>query len=150
MTSGSFHRSLLSRAALPVALMILTSNPIAFGKAGTNAVTVSPSSLSYGNQAINTTSAAQTATLTNNQTKALTITSLSLNLSDYAYTTTCPISPQTLAGGATCKISISFTPAVTGSRTATLVVLTDACVFFFVGIRRPPILTPFPSTTLFR
>jgi hypothetical protein len=154
MKSGSFQRSLLSRVAPAILLLtslFLTSNPGAFAKAGTNAVTVSPDSLSFGNQAINSTSSAQSATLTNNQTIPLTITSLSLNLSDYSYTTTCPSTPQTLAAGASCKISISFTPTVTGSRTATLVVLTDSGVNPMVSLSGTGVLAALvsPSALVF-
>ena len=96
--------------------------------APTLAITAAPSSLSFGNQALNTTSATQTVTVTNNQSVALTITELTLNLPDYSETTTCPISPATLAAGANCKVTISFTPSVTGARNATLVVLNNTSV----------------------
>ena len=94
----------------------------------TLAITAAPSSLSFGNQALNSTSAAQTVTVTNNQNIALTITALTLNLPDYSETTTCPISPATLAAGASCKVTISFTPSATGARNATLVVLNNTSV----------------------
>ncbi|HYM74716.1 MAG TPA: choice-of-anchor D domain-containing protein [Candidatus Dormibacteraeota bacterium] len=125
-TGPNVYRRLLAGLALLAALPATAQNLSAPRRSGPTAVTVSPTSLSFGNQAINSTSPAQQVTLTNNQTTALTITSVSLNLSDYAYTTTCPISPQTLAAGASCNISISFTPSVTGPLTATLIIFTDS------------------------
>ena len=93
-----------------------------------NAATVNPSSLSFGNQALNSTSTAQTTTLTNNQSVALTISMISLSLTDYSNSTNCPFAPKTLAAGASCTISVFFTPTVTGLRPATLVILTDSGV----------------------
>ncbi len=89
-------------------------------------VTVSPGSLSFGNQVLSTPSVVKVITLTNGQAKALKITSITSTLSDYTQSNTCPISPSTLAAGATCTISVTFTPAALGSRSATLNVNDDA------------------------
>ncbi|HEV2400755.1 MAG TPA: choice-of-anchor D domain-containing protein [Candidatus Sulfotelmatobacter sp.] len=89
-------------------------------------MTVVPTSLAFGNQALNSKSKGKNVTLTNNQTKPLTITQLSFNLSDYTDTTTCPITPQTLAAGASCTISVFFTPSVVGARNGTLAIPTNA------------------------
>ncbi len=92
-------------------------------------VNLSPTSLSFGNQNVGTTSAAQTVTLTNNGTSALTITSIGVtgtNAADFAQTNTCPLSPSTLAAGANCTISVTFTPTATGTRTASLSVADNA------------------------
>jgi len=87
---------------------------------GVLAVVVSPSGLTFGTQKVGTTGAAQAVTLTNNQSTALTISSISSTLTDFQVTTTCPMKPRTLAGGASCTASISFRPAVTGTRSASL------------------------------
>lgn len=86
------------------------------------AVSVSPTSLNFGNQNLNTKSPAQTVTLTNSGTTAVTIngtgiTIIGTNPGDFAQTNNCG---STLAGGANCTISVTFTPTVAGSRTATL------------------------------
>ncbi|MGA3026770.1 MAG: choice-of-anchor D domain-containing protein [Bryobacteraceae bacterium] len=90
-------------------------------------VTAAPSSLTFTNQNVNSTSAAQAVTLTNNGTGALTIASIAFtgtNPGDFGKTTTCG---ATLAGsGGTCTISVTFTPTAAGSRTATLVVTDNA------------------------
>lgn len=95
---------------------------------GLAAVTATPSNLSFGNQVLGTKSSVKTVTVKNNQSGKLTITSISADLSDYTRTTTCPLSPSTLAGGATCKISVFFTPAVAGTRSGTLTVGDNAAL----------------------
>lgn len=100
-------------SAAVCALLCLAGVPLA-GAAGT--VTVSPGSLAFGNQVQGIRSAIKKVTLTNGLSKALSITSLSMSLADYSQTNTCPISPATLAAGAKCTISVSFTPAAVGQR----------------------------------
>src|ERR1700747_1268537 len=78
-------------------------------------VTISPSSLSFGSQTIGTTSAPQTATLTNNGATALTITKISLtgSTNEYAQSNNCG---STVAAGASCTFTVTFTPAYAVSR----------------------------------
>jgi FG-GAP-like repeat/Abnormal spindle-like microcephaly-assoc'd, ASPM-SPD-2-Hydin len=93
---------------------------------GATTVSLSPASLTFAQQATGTTSAAQTATLTNTGTAALTISGISLagtNATDFAQTNACGAS---LAPGATCQISITFTPTGMGARTASLSVSDNA------------------------
>jgi hypothetical protein len=78
------------------------------------AVTLSPTSLAFPDQAYNTTSSPLTATLTNSGTAALTITAFAVS-GDFGQTNDCPLSPTTLAVGAHCVISVTFTPAGTGA-----------------------------------
>src|SRR5205807_4909391 len=89
-------------------------------------VTVSPASISFGNQVQGTTSSVHKVTLKNGQSTAITFTSATSNLSDYAATNNCPVSPATLAAGSSCTISVTFTPSTTGARNATLTVK-DSC-----------------------
>jgi hypothetical protein len=87
---------------------------------GCNGVSVSPASLTFASQAVGTTSPAQVVTLVNNLSTALTISSINFtgaNNGDFAQTNTCGTS---VAAGASCTISVTFDPAATGSRTATL------------------------------
>ena len=74
------------------------------------AVSFSPSSLTFSNQAIGITSAAQTATLTNTGGSSLSISSIATS-QPFAQTNNCPAS---LAGGASCSINVTFTPQVSG------------------------------------
>jgi len=79
----------------------------------------SPSSLSFGAQAVGT-STAKTVTLTNNLPTALSIASITFtgaNPGDFAESDTCGGS---VAANSTCTISVTFTPQATSKRTATL------------------------------
>jgi hypothetical protein len=87
---------------------------------------LSSSTLPFGNQPVNTTSAAQIVTLSNTGAASLTITSIAIsgtNSGDFATTNTCGSS---LAGGANCSISVTFKPTVAGVRSATLSVTDNA------------------------
>lgn len=77
---------------------------------GPNA-TLSPASLSFGNEVIGTTSPAQPITLSNYGTTVLSITSIAASTS-FSETNTCN---STLASGASCTINVSFTPSASGS-----------------------------------
>jgi hypothetical protein len=81
---------------------------------------LSPTSLSFGRVARNTTSPAKTVTVTNTGTVVLPITSITLagaNPSQFAQTNDCPA--QVSVGGK-CTISVTFKPTSTGSKSANL------------------------------
>jgi hypothetical protein len=96
------------------------------GAAGTTPlVTFTPSSLTFANVPINTASAPQTATLTNTGAAALTITSIAASgtvAGDFAQTSTCPLSPTTIAVNGTCTITVTFTPTATINQTGAVTV----------------------------
>ena len=94
---------------------------------------LSTNSLSFGNQKTGTSSAVKTITLKNSEgkipTTAITITSIGLagaDPGDFSPTTTCPMSPNTLAPGGSCTVSVVFKPAAKGSRSATLTIKDNA------------------------
>jgi hypothetical protein len=84
-------------------------------------MTVWVKSLNFGIQAVGTTSAARTITLTNHATSRVVsiaaITVSGLNSPAFAETNTCGTS---LAAGASCTLSVTFTPHGKGSKAATL------------------------------
>ncbi|PYV26998.1 MAG: hypothetical protein DMG27_05145, partial [Acidobacteria bacterium] len=93
------------------------------------AVSLTPASVSFGNQQVGATSAAQAVTLTNTGTAALSITSIAVtgaNSGDFAQTNTCPVSPATLAANGACTISVTFTPAASGARSGALTITDNA------------------------
>jgi hypothetical protein len=106
----------------------LAGSPQSVSLSGTGVipvVTLSVSSLAFGNQGLNSTSAAQPITLTNTGPGALTITSVGIagaNPSDFAQTGNCPTSPATLAVNGTCTINVTFTPTAAGSRAASVTI----------------------------
>ena len=85
------------------------------------AISLSPTTLSFGNQSVGTRSAFQTVTVTNRSTTftaklgGKTITGA--NATDFALSSGCKSS---LAPGASCTVKVIFTPTATGSRTANL------------------------------
>jgi len=85
-------------------------------------VTFSSTSLSFGNQVVGSTSAAQTVTLTNNQNVTLNFGSIVAS-GDFAETHTCG---AFIGAGGTCTISVTFTPTAVGNRTGTLTINDDA------------------------
>src|SRR6267143_2056217 len=94
---------------------------------GTGAATgpsasVSPTTLTFGNQNVGTTSAAQAVTLTNSGPGSLSITSIAAS-GDFAQTNNCGSS---LAANGTCTINVTFTPTAAGMRTGTLTVTDNA------------------------
>jgi chitodextrinase len=102
---------------LDMAAPISVSSPVA---------ALSPASLGFGSQGTGTASAGQNVIVTNTGTAPLVISSVSLtgtNATDFAQTSTCI---TTLAPGAACAVTVTFTPAAIGSRTATLAVADNA------------------------
>jgi hypothetical protein len=90
------------------------------------AVTLSPTSLSFGNQVLGTATAAKIITISNGQVTALTISSISVTgtaAGDYSTSSNCvsPISPN-----ATCSVSVVFIPGALATRSATLSVVHSA------------------------
>jgi hypothetical protein len=81
-------------------------------------VSLVPASLTFATQAVGGTSAAQAATLTNQQSSSLSITSIS-NTGDFLNTHNCP---STLSAGASCTIQVQFKPTAAGTRTGWLTV----------------------------
>jgi len=89
--------------------------------AGVASVSLSPSSLQYGNQVVGSTSPAQTITLINDQATSLNITSVTTSGPFAA--TTCPGS---IPPSGTCVISVTFTPNAVYQLSGTLTVVNNA------------------------
>lgn len=79
---------------------------------------LSPGSLSFASQVEGTSSAAQTATLTNTGNATLNISSIAVS-SGYSQTNTCGAA---LAVSSSCSINVTFKPAVVGAANGTLTV----------------------------
>ena len=89
-------------------------------------LSISPSSYQLGNQAVGTTSAPQTATLTNTGAPGLTVTSVTAS-GDFAETNTC-VSSSPLPSNGSCSVSVTFTPTAPGTRTGALTITGNATV----------------------
>lgn len=94
--------------------------------ASTYLATLSPSSASFGSVAVNTTSPAQTFTLSNTGNSAVSISNVTItgaNASAFTLTNSCGSS---LAAGAQCSMTVTFTPSSSGQFSAGLSVLDNA------------------------
>jgi hypothetical protein len=90
------------------------------------AVSLSPSNLTFSNQVLDTTSAAQSITLTNTGNSPLTVTSIT-PAGDYAETDNC-ITRSPIAPSAGCTISVTFTPLGVGTLSGSLTIKDNASV----------------------
>jgi len=119
-----------------------TSNPV---------VTLAPNGLYYGVLNTGTTSAAQTVTLTNQQSVPLNIASV-VATGNYAESDNC-VSSSPIAPGGTCTISVTFTPTVSGTLTGQVTVTDDAPGSFQVvnmtGAGAAPAVTLAPTSLKF-
>ncbi len=91
----------------------------------TNTISVSPSQLSFGNQNVNTTSAAQTITVSNTGTAAILIPSIVVP-PGFAETDNCRSLSNGLAPAASCTINVTFTPTSATSFTGNLSITDSA------------------------
>ena len=92
------------------------------------ALNASPTSLSFGDEASGSTSAAQTVTVSDPGTSAASVSSVSVT-GAFSQTNTCGTS---IAAGGCCTVSVKFAPTSGGALTGTLTVATSA-----PGIRSP-------------
>ncbi|HET6216387.1 MAG TPA: FG-GAP-like repeat-containing protein, partial [Acidobacteriaceae bacterium] len=113
-----------------------------------------PASLTFAQQAIGTTSAAQDVVFTNSGRATLNISGISIsgaNSGDYAESGNCG---ATLAANASCQIAVTFTPTAPGTRNAALSVIDNAPgspqTVSLTGSTPPaPILTLSPASITF-
>ena len=98
---------------------VLTTFP---NPAQPGALTASPSSLSFGDVASGSTSAAQTVTVSNPGSSAVSVSSVGAS-GPFSQTNTCGSS---IAAGGSCTASVKFAPTSGGSQTGTLTVTTSA------------------------
>jgi len=115
--------------------------------------TLSPTSLTFAQQTIGTTSPAQQVTMTNSGGVALTLITASVTAgSDFAVTNSCG---NSLAANSICAFSVTFSPTATGARSATLTIgdqfRTQTVLLSGIGVAPPgvsisPVSMTFPAT----
>ena len=119
-------------------------------------ITLNPTTLTFGSQAVATASTAQTITVTNNGGAPLVVSTLATT-GDFNETDNC--AGTTIAVGLTCTIQVRFLPTATGSRTGLLTVYGNvaggqatAALSGTANAAAPivlnPVLVTFPSTTI--
>jgi Cep192 domain 4 len=92
------------------------------GVSVTTTVTVAPVSLAFGSQAVGTTSAAQSVTLSNTGSAALSISGITVS-ANFAQTNNCGSS---LAAGGNCKINVTFSPSMSTNYAGSLTITDNA------------------------
>jgi hypothetical protein len=95
------------------------------GVTSAGTLSVSPTILTFAAQTVGQTSPAQAVQLVNNGNTAINISSIETT-GDFAQTNTCGTLPTVLNVGATCSISVTFTPTSTGTRNGGLTIRDDA------------------------
>ncbi|WP_020521519.1 ThuA domain-containing protein [Catelliglobosispora koreensis] len=86
------------------------------GMADTAGLSVSPSSLSFGNQNVGTTSNPQNVTISNPGTASVPVPALSVT-GQFTQTNNCPTA---LGAGASCTVQVRFVPTSAGAKSGTL------------------------------
>ena len=114
-------------AALTVLAIFGVSNTTGFSAVRSQLVaTISPTSVSFGNVPIDTTSPAHTVTLENSGTGTLSITSVTISGTNAAAFSRAGTCGSSLAPKSSCTFSVTFTPNSTGASSATLEIATNA------------------------
>jgi hypothetical protein len=120
------------------------------GVTGIAQVQFSPTSLVFQPTTLNTTSAPQIVTMTNNGETPLTVTNIATT-GPFAETNTCPSYPFTMAVGGSCSFSVTFTPTGTGvlkgSLTVTDNVTSGSSSIALTGTGNPNFTLSSPTTT---
>ena len=101
------------------------NGPVGGSYPGPNA-SVNPTSLTFANQNVHTTSGSQAVTLSNTGNAPMTVSNISIsgtNSSDFNTNNNCPTS---VAANGSCTINVTFTPGGSGTRTATLTIADTA------------------------
>ena len=121
------------------------------GTGSTASAALAPTSLTFAAQTVNTTSAAQTVTVTNTGTASLTVSGVTVtgtNATEFTQTNTCAAA---VPAGGTCTVSVSFRPTAAGLRTGTLSVATSAGTQTapLSGTGSAPVVAVSPTTLAF-
>ena len=85
--------------------------------------TVTPASLTFGNQAVGTTSAAQSIVVANTGANPIAVSAVTPT-GDFAETDTCTAAPVPVSGS--CTINVTFTPTAGASRSGTVTISDNA------------------------
>ena len=117
---GADLRLNVTNSSTPLIVQSITMSVTGSGSSPT--LTASPSSLSFGNQNTGSTSAAKTVTVSNTGTGSASISSVSA-AAPFAQTNTCGSS---LAAGASCTVSVTFSPTAGGGASGTLSIASNA------------------------
>jgi len=134
MDARAFYRKRRNVGILPAACIVWALWSVSCGGGGastpvpvsTAGFSLSPATISFGNQAVGSTGSSLTATLVNSGNATLTISSIQMtgpNSGDFTEKDNCVPS---LAPSAQCTATLTFVPSASGPRTASLVFTDNA------------------------
>lgn len=128
LRSATFDIATIPVLAKTTATISGTANGIKKSKILTVSVAsvVTPTSLKFGSVAAGTTSAPLNATLTNEGGEAFSVDSITLTGTAASWFVQMSNCPASLAPGASCTISVTFTPLAAASKSAKLAIATSA------------------------
>jgi hypothetical protein len=106
---------------------------------------VSPTSLTFADQVVTTSSAAQVVTLTNSGDQPQPITAILNGTSDYQITSHCPAQ---IAAGTSCQVSVVFAPTQIGMRDDYLTVELPGPAYFNVALEGTGVVAAAGNGTL--
>jgi hypothetical protein len=116
-------------------VLLTASNGSALGVlvtgTGNTPLTLKPRTMTFAYQLLGTKSAGKTDTFTNDSGVPYIFSNIDLegvNQNDFSFTTTCPLSPGSLAPGASCTSTVFYSPTVTGGETTTQVYYGNFCL----------------------
>ena len=112
--------------------------------------------LNFGNQLDGSPNPPELSILTNGGTVPLEISSLGIvgtNASDFSQSNNCPTSPQMLAAGANCSITVTFSPSLAGAESAAISFTDNAANspqgVNLAGTGEEPVASPSPQMVSF-
>ena len=115
------------------------------GMAATSLLTANPSSLSFGNVILGT-SSTQTVSLTNSGNSSVAISQI--NVSGSGFSKSGLTAPLTLAAGQTASLSVVFAPTISGSTTGSVSVVSNATNSPAIGLSGSGVQSIAHSSTL--
>src|SRR5215469_6176370 len=144
--SSSSSLTLISNAPTSPTMIPLTGG----GSAPVLQLTPSATSLSFGSEALNT-SSTQSVTLTNTGNSAVTISQVNISGSGFSLNGSAPL--MTLSAGQTASLGVTFTPTVAGSATGSASVVSTATnspiSISLSGVGTQPQISVVPSSVNF-
>ncbi|MDH4233108.1 MAG: choice-of-anchor D domain-containing protein, partial [Nitrospirota bacterium] len=113
-------------------------------------ISVSPTTLSFGNQAVNVTSASQTVTISNTGTASLNVSGIS-NSNATDFIVTAPATPFSVAAGGSQTFTMAFKPGSTGAKSTNVSITSNGgnATVSGAGTGVAPVLNVSPATLAF-
>ncbi|MFZ2235167.1 MAG: choice-of-anchor D domain-containing protein [Dokdonella sp.] len=127
VTAGTGSIASAGSASTTITLTAGNATVTATFTADPGVLTISPTSVMFGNQAVGSASGAMTVTLGNSGNTSLQVTALTAPMLPFARTGTgtCGNTPITIAAGGSCTLMYTFAPTLTGPFNQTLTVTAD-------------------------